>query len=82
MINLVDKRRWIKPGQWCWVVQNEDDNRQNRFIAMILDKPYENEVQVTYVENNSAARLVFKSGIVEVSEIIILHNCTGWDYQP
>lgn len=81
MTNLKDKRHWIKPGQWCWVVQNEDENRQRRYIALILEKALEGEVWITYRDSPNG-HVSYKTGIVSTSDIIILHNCTGWDYQP
>lgn len=82
MTNIKDKRQWIKPNQWCWVVQNEDANHQRRFIALILETAKEGEVWVVYKENTNTQHPTFKTGQVLVADIIILNNCRGWDYSP
>lgn len=74
---MLDKSQWLKPGKWVWVVMNEDNNRQERFIAMVLDKDNLGDVWVTYKNVN-----MFISGQVSVKDLIPLNSCTGWDYHP
>jgi len=74
---MLDKSQWLKPGKWVWVVINEDNNRQERFIALVLDKDTLGDIWLSYKKGDK-----FVSGQFCVKDLIPLNSCTGWDYHP
>lgn len=79
---MLDKIKWLKPGKWVWVVQDEDKTQQFRKIAIFLEFNNPGDLPpldcwVVWKENDQ-----FISGQVAVNELIPLNNCTGWNYMP
>ena len=75
-----DKRQWLKIGKWVWVVHNEDQYRQARFVAMVLEEEKEGEIKLVYRNRYDDYTTDFHTGIFSVADLIPLSNCTGWDY--
>lgn len=74
---MIDKDIQLKPGKWCWIVQNESTTEQHRTIGLVLEKDNLGDVWMVVRKGEK-----FVAGQYGIGDLIPLHNCTGWDYIP
>ncbi len=74
---MLDKKKHLRMGQWCWIVEEESDFRQVRKIGLFLEKDHLGDVWMV-IKNGDK----FQTGLYSLRDIIPLHNCTGWNYMP
>ncbi len=74
---MIDKDSCLKPGRWCWIVQNESEREQRREIGLFLEKDGLGDVWMV-VKRGSG----FVAGQYSIGDLIPLFSCTGWDYRP